>query len=1320
MNEAHDPNRTVDVPSAPADSLDAGLAAGFGRPADGPSSVLTELRSRLGPLQPVLLGEAEGESALVVKPRSDAMPAPEESGTRYQLQGEIARGGMGAVLRGRDVDLGRDLAVKVLLEKHAECPEVVRRFIEEAQIGGQLQHPGVVPVYDIGRFGDRPFFTMKLVKGQTLAALLGERADPSTDRPRFLAIALQVAQTLAYAHAKGVIHRDLKPANIMVGAFGEVQVMDWGLAKVLAEGGVSDEGKARRLPAVEGTQIRTARSCGSAGSFGTQTEAGSLLGTPAYMPPEQANGDIAHLNRLADVFGLGAILCEILTGKPPYVGRSSEEVRRKACNGDLAEASARLGGCGADAELIALTRTCLAPEAIDRPKDAQAVAESLTAYIDGVQERLRHAELAEVEARAKAVEEARRRKLSLALAVTVLLALTLGSGGWLWVKNERDARRAQVAREASEALNQATVLREKAKAAQVSATALFAQAREQAQRALALVENGPADATLVDQVRQLQTELEEEQRDRRLLAALDAARLAQAEHVVREDRFAWERAVPLFREAFREFGLPAGQGEPAAAIATIRQRPAFVREAIIAALDEWISWAGYYGAAIDEPALDWLRAVAEAADLAEGWTAQVRAVWRLKDRGKRRASLERLASEADVRKLPAQAVTLMAIRLVALQSVASAQRLLRKAQAENPGDFWLNFWLGSVLGLTRTPESDDALRFLTAAVALRPESSRAHHAVGIFYKDRGRHQEAIACYRKAIQLEPNYAVAYTDLGAMLRNLGRIDEAITHHRKAIELDGKHWMAHNNLGVALNDKGRHDEAIVSLLVAIKLDPKNALPYNNLGVAYAKKRRLDDAAAYFHKSIANDPKHVTAYVNLGNVMEDRGRFDEAIDWYHKAIKIDPKHIQTYICLGNAMRARNQLDEAIDWYRRAIEIDPKHVAAHANLGTALERCGKVELAIASYRKGIAIDPNHADTHAALGQALSRMGRRSEAIASYRRAIALGSKNADCISNLGSELFDKGQFDEAITWYRKAIELDPKQAAFHRNLGAALAGKRRFVEAIACYRKALEIDATDASAHTYLGIALKAIGQLDGAIASYRKAIALDPKYPLAHGALGEALFDKGCFGEARDALTRSLKLFSRDDRQRSVASEKLRKCEHFVKLEERLPRILQGEDKPGSARECLDLAQICVHRQLLAATVRFCAEAFAADPKLADNLKARYRYQAAREAAMAAAGHGKDAVGLDEKERARLRKQALDWLRADLALWTGQLNSGKPADRAAVQQTLAHWQKDSDLAGIRDKPALVKLPAEERAAFAELWADVATLIDKATAQPK
>ena len=144
------------------------------------------------------------------------------------------------MLRGRDVDLGRELAVKVLLECHEGHPEMVRRFVEEAQIAGQLQHPGVVPVYELGAFADRrPYFAMKLVKGRTLAELLAAREGPGLELPRFLGVFEQTCQTIAYAHSRGVIHRDLKPSNVMVGAFGEVQVMDWGLAKVLPQGGVA-------------------------------------------------------------------------------------------------------------------------------------------------------------------------------------------------------------------------------------------------------------------------------------------------------------------------------------------------------------------------------------------------------------------------------------------------------------------------------------------------------------------------------------------------------------------------------------------------------------------------------------------------------------------------------------------------------------------------------------------------------------------------------------------------------------------------------------------------------------------------------------------------------------------------------------------------------------------------------------------------------------------------------------------------------------------------------------------------------------------------
>ena len=225
---------------------------------------------------------------------------------------------MGAILKARDTDLGRDIAVKVLLDEHKGKPELVQRFVAEAQINGQLQHPGITPIYELGVFSDRrPYFTMKLLKGKTLAALLAARMEPVEDRVKFVSIFAQVCQTLAYAHAHGVIHRDLKPANVMVGAFGEVQVIDWGLGKVLGEGGIADEMKSRQRPDVSIVRTQRSRTHDTADVLGTLTQMGSLMGTPAYMAPEQARGDMELVDQRSDVFELGASCAKSSPANPP-------------------------------------------------------------------------------------------------------------------------------------------------------------------------------------------------------------------------------------------------------------------------------------------------------------------------------------------------------------------------------------------------------------------------------------------------------------------------------------------------------------------------------------------------------------------------------------------------------------------------------------------------------------------------------------------------------------------------------------------------------------------------------------------------------------------------------------------------------------------------------------------------------------------------------------------------------------------------------------------------------------------------------------------
>jgi tRNA A-37 threonylcarbamoyl transferase component Bud32 len=369
---------------------------------------------------------------------------PAQAG-RYQLFEEIGRGGMGKVHKCYDPLVDRDQAIKLLREQLLDQPELVRRFLEEGRINGRLQHPGIVPVYDLGELPDRrPFFTMKLVEGRTLAALLKERTDPGQDLPRFLTIFEQICQTLAYTHSHQVIHRDLKPANVMVGAFGEVQVMDWGLAKVLDR--QRGNGAAASAPAGAGV-------AGSSSPEDTPadlpTQEGQRMGTAPYVPPEQARGEVKWVDQRSDVFGLGAILCEILTGQPPFTGKNQNEVFAKARACDHAEALARLDGCGADTELVRLAKVCLAPQPEDRPSDAGVVAQQVAAYLAGVQERLRATELERAaaearaqEAKATAAAEHRARRRARALA----LALVLGAGvstffavmAYLWAQDAED------------------------------------------------------------------------------------------------------------------------------------------------------------------------------------------------------------------------------------------------------------------------------------------------------------------------------------------------------------------------------------------------------------------------------------------------------------------------------------------------------------------------------------------------------------------------------------------------------------------------------------------------------------------------------------------------------------------------------------------------------------------------------------------------------------------------------------------------------------------------------------------------------------------
>src|SRR5579864_962174 len=562
-------------------------------------------------------------------------PVPDVDPTlRYRIDGEIGRGGMGAVFKGRDHDLGRDVALKVLREELGDNVDMVHRFVEEAQIGGQLQHPGVVPIYELGTFTDhRPFFSMKLVRGQTLSELLRARTAPADDLPRFLSIYAAMAQTMAYAHTRGVIHRDLKPSNVMVGSFGEVQVMDWGLAKVLPRDGVVEDAKTGEEPHQE-TRIATDRSQGDT----DHSHAGSIMGTPAYMAPEQARGEVDRMDERVDVFALGSILCEILTGTPAFDGRSSSEILRLATHGDTADALGRLDGCGAESELIALAKDCLEVEPENRPRDANVLAERITAYLAGVQVRVQTAERERAVAVARAIEERRRRKVQLALAASLLAFTTLGGLSttyYLQQRAERARLRTEQAAASDRVVAQAVMLRDQAKAKPEDLSRW--------QVALAAVAEAEAagDAGARDRLLALRTEvqagLNAGQRDKALLDRVVDIRSAKHDD---RDGSLTDRS---YAEAFRNAGIDLATLPPAEAGAKIKARPASVALELAASLDDWAATRrGWRKDAVGAAQLSEAARVADP-DL---WRTKLRAALAQVDKAAQLTALQSLAKEA--------------------------------------------------------------------------------------------------------------------------------------------------------------------------------------------------------------------------------------------------------------------------------------------------------------------------------------------------------------------------------------------------------------------------------------------------------------------------------------------------------------------------------------------------------------------------------------------------------------------------------------------------------------------------------------------------
>jgi len=1062
---------------------------------------------------------AESDAKLIEDLAAAVAPDPQtcEAHCRFEIVRRIGRGGMGDVFRARDSELKRDLAVKVLLPEHRHKPDIYKRFVEEAQLGAQLQHPGIVPVFEVGKIGEldneRPFFTMKLIQGRTLEQVLEERHDLNADLPSLLGTFLQICQTIAYAHSRGVIHRDLKPANVMVGDYGEVKVMDWGLAKVLSSSGETGESSEE----YQGLQtIRTHHGHSTVDSDDV-TRTGRVLGTLRYMPPEQANGDVARQDRRTDVFSLGAVLYEFITGTPPYSG-DPQSVWRAARKANLQDAHTRLDSSGADLELIEIVRRCLAPAPEDRLPDAQAVALAVSKYQADVRERLRRARLKQAAAEARAASERWARKLTLALAAVVLFSATVGGLAWGGISFFRAQQRAVAMAALTEFESH--------------------MAEDRIWDASASLEGAKGHSAGAGG-RQLRQELAEAEKDLNMAQVIEEIRLQKGE--IREEAWDMTDARERYLSAFSSFGIDPTSLTASEAASRIRGRT--IKIQLVAALDDWISATSGDG---PSPGL---REIVQLVD-DDSWRRELRAAVAQNDS----TTLERLAANVDLTKQTPGSLVILGNALSKAGNRTEAIDLLREAQRVYPDDFWINLQLAYELFEDDPPKPGEAVSFYRTALALRSDSPAVVYSLAVALSKQGDYSEAASTCRKAIELKSDYFRAYFALGNALHHQHRYTEAEQALRKAIDLDTTSAEAYVNLGNTLHKLARLAEAENSYQTAAELQQDMPEPWLNLGTILVEQQRRDEAEAAFRRAIELRAEYANAHFQLGNLFYEQKRSDEAAAAYRAAIDAQPAYFEAFNGLGNALTDLRQLPEAESAYREATRLQPNDADLWFNLGSALAMQEKFQDAERTFARAIELNPEDVDAlerraivlagvdnnvefeqlhrrimqvaptypyaYYNLANVYRDQDRLTDAEALYRTAIKLKPDFAQALNNLGLVLSDQEEWEEAEQAFRDSIKHDPNLPQPHLNLSNLLNRRQRWSEAEALARRAIQLTPDDYKPHKSLAKALLGLGRAGEAEQTYREARRLFPEDADVHFNIGNLLHDRGRLGEAEAAF--------------------------------------------------------------------------------------------------------------------------------------------------------------------------------------------------------
>jgi tetratricopeptide (TPR) repeat protein len=1064
-------------------------------------------------------GEGHGESSTS---RLLVDTGPDRSFGPYEIVEEIARGGMGIVFKAWQKRLKRFVALKVLKEGEGASEKQIRRFKRETEAAARLQHPNIVAVHEVGFLDGYHYFTMDLIEGDGLDRII-KRGRLSFEEA--LSILEEIARAIHYAHAEGIVHRDLKPANLILDMDGHPKITDFGLAKPIDQKSLS----------------RT----------------GTVVGTPFYMPPEQVKGETERIDQRVDIYALGVILYEMITGKVPFRGETTMEVYHRILHHDLLSPRKLNKKIPPEVETICLKAMEKDPEG--RYATAEELADDIDRFLRGEPITAKP-----TGALAKALRRVKRNRAVAAVVSLVLLAVLLSGGVMAWldrIEKVRERERNTLA-ERQSLSSEVQKLQFDAKSAIYSGMASIRD--ERYRQAIAKIEKGLKHLAEIGRLPKKMKYIRDEAH--KLIAGLDLRPIYRDAYLHRGNAYrllgdpaSLDRSLGDYRKA-AEYDPDHGEVfREMAELFRLRRQFEKAVEAMSRAIELQPASSGaflYRGELYDlwqkpaEAIKDYSVVVHKEKDVAEatemldaeertGAAARSDPRWH-KQRRRLRNYMTALLKRGNA---------YMAMNLPE-KALADFETVL-----DIDGSHYMAYLYRGRLH-QRMGNPKEALEDFNEAISVDAARPDGYLYRGLFYCSERKYERALENFEMAAEKAPGCYEAVIRAGAVKTVMLRYDEARTLFEKVIHAVDK-------------KRGRH----------------RSMAYLHRGHLSRALGKWDDALRDYSKAVSLDPRYVDALLARATLHKKRKKLPEARMDADKVLHIQSSHPEGLVLLGEIRLKMGYPKEAIVLFDRALKLRPDSVRAYAGRGEAYVRCGKIDAARADYEKALALERTV----------------ESDAFFFFRKAE---EKHEEAVATRKPE-----PYREALTYYARAIDLNPRYTRAYHRKAALYEAWGAFDESIATYSEAIASNPYGLDAYIARGLLLvRHAKDARAALDDFNTMLEINSKSEMAYVGRGLAYQLLGDLESAERELTKAIEL--NPDRVEAIKSRaeiyRLQGDEAKAKSDEDRCREIEVARKK-KAEDFLNRATLLFHKRQYTQAIEALDESLKYDPTSSDAYRAR-----------------------------------------------------------------------------------------------------------------